>query len=221
MVVVIVRFMDDNWCIQQRVSPDAIGKSLTGEEVAHQIVSTISTELGIPTSCVIATARDRALVNNVAMRTVGTVYGGLIDIGCFFHTLDHVGEHVNTPNLDAFFKAWVSLFSHSPKARLLWRTQTGLSSPSSSSTRWWSKFEVLNQLHNAFADVVTFLSNGELPKFTVTKMTNILNNLATFRKLKLELAVIVDAMSMFVRTTYMNNLEGDGPLALVLYAHIA
>ena len=47
------------------------------------------------------------------MRTVGIVYGGLIDIGCFSHTLDHVGERVNTPNLDAFFKAWVS---HSPKA---------------------------------------------------------------------------------------------------------
>ena len=57
---------------------------------------------------------------------------------------------------------------------------------------------MLNQLHNAFVDVVTFLSNGELPKVTVTKMTNILNNPATFRKLKLELAVIVDAMSMFV-----------------------
>ena len=133
------------------------------------------------------------------MRTVGIVYGGLIDIGCFSHALDHVGERVNTPNLDAFFKAWVS---HSPKARLLWRTQTGLSSPSYSSTRWWSKFEVLQQLHDAFGDAVTFLSSGELPKVTVTKITNILNNPATSRKLKVELAVTVDTMSIFVRTTY-------------------
>ena len=226
-MVVVVRFMDDNWCIQQRVCRlMLLEKSLTGEEVARQIVSTISTELGTPSSCVIASARDRASVNDVAMRTVGVVYSGLIDIGCFSHTLDHVGERVNAPNLDAFFKAWISLFSHSPKASLLWRTQTGLSSPSYSSTRWWSKFEVLQQLHDAFGDAVTFLSNGELPKVTVTKMINILNNPATSRKLKVELAVTVDAMSIFVRTTY--NLEGDGPLALVaytsirsLYAHIA
>ena len=211
----LVRFMDDEWCIRQHVCCE---KSLTGEEVARQIVSTISTELGIPSSSVIAAARDRTSVNDVAMRTVGVVYGAVIDIGCFSHTLDHVGEHVNTPHLDAFFKAWISLFSHSPKARLLWRTQTGLSSPPYSTTRWWSTYEVLQQLHDASGDAITFLSNEELPKVTVTKMTNILNNPATSRKQKVELAVTVDAMSIFVRTTYI--LEGDGPLALVAYTFI-
>ena len=57
---------------------------------------------------------------------------------------------------------------------------------------------MLQQLHDAFGDAVTFLSNGELPKVTVTKMTNILNNPATSRKLKVELAVTVDGMSIFV-----------------------
>lgn len=116
--------MDNNWCIQQRLCRlMLLQKSLTGEEVARQIVSTISTEFSISLSCVIAAARDRASVNDVAMCTISIIYSGLIDIGCFCHTLGHVGEHVNTPNLDSFFKAWVSLFSHSPKARLLWRTQ--------------------------------------------------------------------------------------------------
>ena len=220
-MVVVVRLIDDNWCIQQRLCRlMLLQKSLTGEEVVHQIVSTISTEFGISSSCVIAAARDRASVNDVvAMRTIGIIYSGLIDIGCFCHTLDHVGEHVNTQNLDSFFKAWVSLFSHSPKARLLWRTQTGLASPSYSSTRWWSKYEVLQQLHDAFGDAVTFLSNEELPKVTVSKMTNILNNPVTCRKLKVELAATVDAMRLFIQTTY--SLEGDGPLALVTspYAH--
>ena len=225
-MVVVVRFMDDNWCILQRLCRlMLLQKSLTGEEVARHVVSTISTEFGISSSYVIAAARDRASVNDVAMHTISVIYSELVDIGCFCHTLDHVGEHVNTQNLDSFFKAWVSLFSHSPKARLLWRTQTGLASPSYSSTRWWSKYEVLQQMHNAFGDVVTFLSNEELPKVTVSKMTTILNNPATRRKLKVELAVTVDAMKLFVQTTY--NLEGAGPLALVtyqsirsLYAHI-
>ena len=218
-MVIVLRFIDDDWCIQQRVCRlMLLEKSLTGEEVARQIISTISTELGIPSSSVIAAARDRASVNDVAMRTVGVVYGGILDIGCFSHTLDHVGERIITPHLDAFFKAWISLFSHSPKARLLWRMQTGLPSPSYSTTRWWSKYEVLQQLHDAFGDAVTFLSNEELPKVTVTKMTNILNNPATSHVLKVELAVTVDAMKIFVQTTY--NLEGDGPLALVAYMSI-
>ena len=63
-MVTLVRFMGDEWCIQQRVCRlMLLEKSLTGEEVARQIVSTISTELRIPSSSVIAAARDRASSN--------------------------------------------------------------------------------------------------------------------------------------------------------------
>ena len=55
---------------------------------------------------------------------------------------------------------------------------------------------MLQQLHDAFGDVITFLNNEELPKVTVTKMTNILNNPANSRKLKVEIAVTVDAMNI-------------------------
>ena len=63
-------------------------------------------------------------------------------------------------------------------------------------------------MHDAFGDVCTFLGNHELPTTTTTKMTDILNSSANCRKLKIELAVTVDAMDPFVKTTY--NLEGDG-----------
>ena len=136
------------------------------------------------------------------MRTVKVVYSSILDIGCFSHTLDHVGERLRTQQLDTFFKAWVSLFVHSPKTRLLWRMQTGLSPPLYSTTRWWSRYEVIKQMHDAFGDVCTFLFNQELPTTTTTKMTDILNSSANSRKLKIELAVTVDAMDPFVRATY-------------------
>ena len=222
-MVIVLRFIDEKWKIQQRVCRlMLLTKSMSGEEVARQLVTVLSTD---PSSLVIATARDRASVNNVAMRTVSVIYDQLLDIGCFSHTLDHVGERMRTPNLDTFTKAWISLFSYSPKSRLLWQTQTGLSAPSFSSTRWWSKFEVIAQIHDAFGDVTTFLQNDDLPSTTVTKMSEILNNPGMCRKFKIELAVTVDAMAAFVKATY--NLEGDGPLALMayecvhcLYAHI-
>ena len=225
-MVMLLRFVDDQWTIRQRVcSLKLLAKSLRGEEVAQQIVSIISQELGIRSSLIVAASRDRAAVNDVAMRTVKVVYSSLLDIGCFSHTLDHVGERVKTPQLDLFFKAWISLFAHSPKARLLWRTETGLTPPSYCATRWWSRYEVIKQMHDAFGDVCTFISNPELPATTTAKMKDILNNPANSRKLKIELAVTVDSMDPFVRATYY--LEGDGPLSLSayecvqsLYAHI-
>ena len=43
------------------------------------------------------------------------------------HTLDRLGETFSTPTHDEFTSARIQFFSHSPKAHLAWRTQTGLS----------------------------------------------------------------------------------------------
>ena len=79
---------------------------------------------------------DRASSNNVAMSTVKVIYPHMLDIGCYSHTMDHVGEKFQTPTLDMFGKYWISHFAHSPPARLLWKDRTGLSVKTYSETRW-------------------------------------------------------------------------------------
>ena len=98
---------------------------MCGDEIARELINVLSTELGIPGGKLLAAMRDRASTNNVALRTVKVVYPDLLDIGCYSHTIDHVGEKFVTPSLDEFGKAWTGVFSHSPKARLLWRERTG------------------------------------------------------------------------------------------------
>ena len=46
--------------------------------------------------------RDGASTNNVAMRTMALVYPSMLDVGCFPHTLNHVGDHFHTPTLRDF-----------------------------------------------------------------------------------------------------------------------
>jgi hypothetical protein len=213
-LVVVLRFVNQDWVIKQQVCRMMLlAKSVTGEELARELITALSTELSIPPHLVVSAMRDRASVNDVAMRTVKVLYNHVMDIGCFSHTLDHVGERMQTPILDEFVKAWVSLFAHSPKTRLAWRAQTQLSPPSYSSTRWWSKFEVIQQIHNTFGDVSTFLHGSGLPVTTTGKLLEILEDQPKCRKPKMELSITVDAMEPFVKTTYV--LEGDGPLALI------
>ena len=88
-----------------------------------------------------------------------------------------------------------------------------------SATRWWSKFEVIYQLHNTFGDVRVFLCRSDLPPVTTTKMLKIIDDDPMCRKLKMELSITVDAMEPFVKATY--SLEGDGPLALVAYQRLS
>ena len=207
-MVVVVRFLDNDLNIQQWVSRLLLlAKSMTGEEIARQL---ISTELGIGGERVVAMMHDRASVNGVAMRTVSVLYN-FLDVGCLSHTLDLVGKNMKTPVLT---KAG---YNYSPKTRLIWRTQTSLPVPSYSPTRWWSRFDVIKHLFKAFGDVTTFLQNGDLPP-SAKKLLDMLNDQPTKRKLQIEIAITVDAMEAFVTATY--NLEGDGALALSAYEEI-
>ena len=92
-MVVVLRFLDKDLNIQQRVSRlMLLAKSMTGEEVARQLISSISTELRIGGERVVAMMHDRASVNSVAMRTISTLYNNFLDVSCFSHTLDLVAK---------------------------------------------------------------------------------------------------------------------------------
>ena len=156
--VVVLRYLTDDWELKQFVGQlKLLAKTMTGEEISQQIIVILSTEFGISSNLIVAAMRDRASVNDVAMKTIKVVYNELLDVGCFSHTLNHVGERMNTPILHDFCNILIALFSRSPRSRLLWRTQMGLSAPSYSSTRWWSQFEVIHSMLKTFSDVKKFL----------------------------------------------------------------
>lgn len=119
---------------------------MSGEEVARELISCLSASFGIQPDQIVGSMRDRASVNNVAISTLKVVYPYLLDVGCFSHTLDHVGEKFVVVNLSEFITSWIILFSHSFKARTAWKEQTGIAIKTHSATRWWSKFEIIKQV---------------------------------------------------------------------------
>ena len=96
---------------------------MTGEEIARELIHVLTANYAIGPDQLIAAMRDRVAANGVAMRTLAVVYPKVMDIGCFSHTIDRVGEHFKTPILSEFSTSWIMLFSHSPKAKLLWKEQ--------------------------------------------------------------------------------------------------
>ena len=69
----------------------------------------------IPSYHLLAAMRDRASVIKVAIKTLMIVYPKLVNVGCFSHTFNHVGEKFCTPTLTKFIVSWTNLFSYSPK----------------------------------------------------------------------------------------------------------
>ena len=189
---------------------------MAGEEIAREIIATISTQYGIASNLVVAMMHDRAACNGVALRTLKIVYPQLVDVGCFSHTLDLVGETFSTPHLSSFTIWWVSLFSHSPRSKLLWKERTGRAFEGYSAMRWWSKYEVMRQLMELFADVQPFLeTHTDISPATRGKLLSMLRDDEEKKYLMVELAATIDAATPFVKATY--NLEGDGPLVMTCY----
>jgi hypothetical protein len=63
-MAVVIHFVDSDWKIQQwLVCLMHLAKSLTGEEVARELIVVLSTTLGIGTQRLLTAMRDRAAVN--------------------------------------------------------------------------------------------------------------------------------------------------------------
>lgn len=156
-LAIVVRFVDD-WEVRQRlICLQLLTKTMTGEEIAREIVHTVSTEYGVTGVRLVATMRDRASANGVSMCTIKVLFPNILDVGCYSHTLDHIGEHFNVPHLEESTRLWISLFSHSLQTRLEWKNETGKAMATYSETRWWSRWEVYHQVLVQFGDVTPFL----------------------------------------------------------------
>ena len=199
-LAVLLRFVAD-WSLQQRlVRIQMLSKSLTGEEIARELISVLSVTYGIHSNNLLAAMRDRTSTNNVAMQTLKIVYPSIVDIGCFSHTIDHVGSHFDTPTLNDFITLWISLFSHSPKTRLLWKSRTGHSMSSYSATRWWSKWEVIKHVMLSFGDIESFLlENEDVGPTLRPKLLAFFSHPQTKSKLQVEIAATVDWGEPFVK----------------------
>lgn len=93
-----------------------------------------------------------------------------------------------TLTLDDFVRSWISLFSRSPKTGLAWKTQTSLPVPTYSTTRWWLKWEVRQQIHDVFGDIAPFLEEESLAP-TRSRLLDILNDPLKCCKIQIELPV--------------------------------
>ena len=62
---------------------------------------------------------------------------------------------------------------NSPKTQL---ASTGLSPRSYSTVRWWSRYEVIKQVHDAFGDVSSFLNGNTLLPPSSRRLNDILSD---------------------------------------------
>ena len=221
-LAIVVRFVTADWEVKQRlVRLQLLAKSLKGEELAREIIMVLAQHYNVQNNSLCASMRDGASVNGAAMRTVKIVFPKVVDVRCFSHAIDGVGSHFNIPTVKRFLQLWNSLFTHSPATRLAWKERTGISKKSYSPTRWWSWWEVAQQVMLQFAEILPFVQDRlqtAANKATLRNVEEMFEDGQMKLSLQLELAAVVDAGKPLVESTYI--LEGDGTLAWQCYEQL-
>ena len=163
-VCIMARYITDDWRAEHFLLRFVTAaKSLTGLEIAALVSNTLIKKYSIGPSAVVAFIRDRARVNDTAVRMLQQiVFDHALDVGCLSHTLNNAGIKANTPHLAEFSRAFQSLFVKSSANRLLWRSTTGLSQfHSVSATRWWSTYDLWAQILERWPDVCKMVSSPD------------------------------------------------------------
>ncbi|KAK3725261.1 hypothetical protein QZH41_001278 [Actinostola sp. cb2023] len=218
-IAIIVRFMDNDWNITQRlVRIEVCSKSVNANQLAQVLNQCLSVEYGVRGNSLLAAMRDGASVNQAALNIVSFIFPNMVNVVCFSHTLDNVGNHFEIPTLKEFGSLWIRMFRNSCKAKLLWKDLTGRAPKSYSETRWWSRWEVYQQLMVQFGDLERYMEEAKdakvCPKI-LPQLQEILSDPQQHMLLKLELAATIDVGEHFVKATYFQ--EGDGPLIFSCY----
>ena len=74
-MAIMLQFVSDTWEIEQYLAHvHLLSKSLTGGEIARELIHVLSSTYSICPNQLLAARQDRASVNKVAMRTVKVVY---------------------------------------------------------------------------------------------------------------------------------------------------
>ena len=222
-LAIVIRFVTADWEIKQRlVRLQLIAKSLKGEELARELIKVLAQHYNVQDNNLCAAMSNGASVNGAVMRTVKVVFPKVVDMRCFSHAIDYVGDHFNIPTLKRFLQLWNIHFGHSPATRLAWRERTGISIKSYSPTRWWSWWEVAQQIMLQFAEILPFvqqrLQEAGSKAATLKQIEAVLNDAQTKCSLQIELVAVVDAGKPIVESTYI--LEGDDALAWKCYEQL-
>ena len=170
---------------------------------------------------VVGFQKDRCSVNTLASTFLCQCYVKSRDLGCFSHTLTHVGEHFMVVLLKKFKEDLCGLMSSSHYMRNHWAKSLEESFNRPGNTRWWATWEVyffyIGRWDDCVLCVLTSSGDGRVPDdgARINRLRAILTNPVTCALLKFEMGIVVLVGKMFVSATYL--AEGDGPTALVVY----
>ena len=112
--VIIICYVQDNFSPTQHIIRlEFLAKALKLEGLAQRLMFCLVVDYKLVPNVLIRGMRDGASINEAALRQVMFFFPKLLDVVCFLHTTDNVGNQFQFQILDHFAHYWIGMFSHS------------------------------------------------------------------------------------------------------------
>lgn len=204
----VTRSMTDDFQIRMRLVAFRTTKvHLSGDALYRLIVVTLQRELGLDLDMCLSYTRDSCATNHDAVQRLIPLSSKALNMLCFPHTLHNTGKHLSVPVLEAFLTPWLQLVPKPGAAKLRWEAILGHGCATFSKVRWWSRWDVMQEIalnFGALPDFLRSLAENDIGDATTSKMQEIIMN--NNQELKLQLAAVMSCERLY-NATY--RLEGD------------
>ena len=138
---------------------EVCSKSVNANQLAQVLNQCLSVEYGVRGNSLLAAMRDGASVNQAALNIVSFIFPNMVNVVCFSHTLDNVGNHFAT--LKEFDSLWIRMFRNSCKRSCygkIWRVEHRHLTAKLDDGR--SRWEVYRQLMVQFGDLERYMEEA-------------------------------------------------------------
>ena len=218
----VARAVDKDFIIVEKaIALVALSASANAGVLTSNFAAQVFVSLGVAPGRLVAISRDGASVNEAACQLISRSFQiTFVDVTCYAHALNNAGEKFQGTVLNDFASALVGL-QHSEAARNLWASMASSALPRVGATRWWSTHALfvycLRHL-SMFKEFIEKAHRRNYCKMQLGKLKSIFEDESKLRSLTCELAIAVDALSIFADTTKI--LQSSGPIAVQTYDYI-
>ena len=190
------------------------------DQLFRLVLTTLQRNLQLDLEGCVGLARDSCATNQGAVDRLMPACMNALNMLCFPHTLHNCGKHLKLVVLTEFMTPWIQLVPQPGAAKLKWEAILGHGCAKFSKVRWWSRWEMMNEIATNFSQLPAFLADLEANDIlvgdaTTSKMLDVLTHKK--KELELDLAAVLSC-ERICRATY--RLEGDGLELLLVHETI-
>jgi hypothetical protein len=188
------------WCgadfrlVQRLTKFVTLARHVDHNELARMMSEHILLDMHVTVRHVIALARDSVALNGATLSLMQGVFNHSQDMLDVPHTISNAGIRITLPTLDRFMRDWYLWIYSSTGGKSLLRSMFGERVVGLSAVRWYSKAEIMEQLHKHFELLEDFLARcGGLDSATATvpRLTAMLADADDYRRVHLQLAAVL------------------------------